>query len=755
MKIKNAESPIEIVWDKSGIPHVFAKSIADAYRGMGYVSGKERLWQTHQSTAYANCEAAALLGEKFLAQDAIQRACNVHGRRTGLPASPGDWIVDAYLDGINSTVEQLDEVPPEFENAGATPRIFTREDVAARYRFTSWFQHKSWTEKLTIGRLMATHGIDYFRNNLLHFSTDDEQAVGELAPALKDVSTIPFVLAYPEAAHLVTSGSNNWAVQGRLSKSGKPIIATDPHQPHTIPNTFLYIHLHAPGWDVFGAAFPGVPYFMMGTTRDVSWGLTTGFVDSYDVYIEKLESGNEYLYDGQRNLLTEITETISIRNQSEKNICIRYTEHGPLLEDLCLELGLDAKKPQGYGTSLHWALANVPTSAGALAELPLAKSSEEFGEKLFENDVCPLVNNIICVDQGDNLHRFIATTMEARTGVTGSVPLPGWDSRYTFRRSTKDELTVEVNPSAGYSLTANNDTMGETGPYYIHNFPTHSARADRISQILNSKEKFEVADFKEAQLDLKDLRAEAVLSDLLPLIEESNEPKVKKAISILSDWDYVASSDSTAACIFYPFMDQMWSRKFMRKVLSDDFLRVIPGAAPGLNRFDVKHFLHTDSPWNPHKKEMVSVITECLRQVMDSLESEFGENMSEWEWGKIHQVQFSHRLAKKSTWAHMKVEAQPSGGSPTTLAMAMHLGPGPGKAEGEQLPYRVFHGPAFRWIVDMADPYHVHFVIAGGNGGSPSSKFATNQFQSWMDGEYLTVSFIREELEVDETWQFD
>ena len=193
----------------------------------------------------------------------------------------------------------------------------------------------------------------------------------------------------------------------------------------------------------------------------------------------------------------------------------------------------------------------------------------------------------------------------------------------------------------------------------------------------------------------------------------------------------------------------------MRKVLSDDLLRVIPGAAPGLNRFDVKHFLHSDSPWNPHKKEMVSVITECLRHVMDGLESEFGENMSEWEWGKIHQVQFSHRLAKKSTWAHMKVEAQPSGGSPTTLAMAMHLGPGPGKAEGEQLPYRVFHGPAFRWIVDMADPYHVHFVIAGGNGGSPSSKFATNQFQSWMDGEYLTVSFIREELEVDETWQFD
>ena len=254
INIAQAEAPFEIVWDTDGIPHVYAQSIADAYRGMGYAAGRERLWQIHLSTAYANGQAAALLGERFVAQDAIQRACNVHGGQTPRPASDGDWIASAYLDGLNAVVDQLDEVPPEFRHANATPRRFTLDDIAARYRFTSWFQHKSWTEKIALGRLMAKFGVDQFRHHVLHFSDEDEAAIETLKKPFSDLSIAPFVLAYPEASH-VLSGSNNWAVTGALSKSGKPILATDPHQPHSIPNTFFYIHLHAPGWDVFGAAF--------------------------------------------------------------------------------------------------------------------------------------------------------------------------------------------------------------------------------------------------------------------------------------------------------------------------------------------------------------------------------------------------------------------------------------------------------------------------------------------------------------------
>ena len=162
------------------------------------------------------------------------------------------------------------------------------DDIAARYRFTSWFQHKSWTEKLMLGRLMATHGVDYFRDHVLHLSEQDIAQIDLLRGPLQSIEPKIVELAYPEVSVPSFSGSNNWAVTAQRSVSGAPLLATDPHQPYTIPNTFFYVHLHASDWDAFGAAFPGVPYFMMGFTNDIAWGLTTGFVDSYDLFVEQM-----------------------------------------------------------------------------------------------------------------------------------------------------------------------------------------------------------------------------------------------------------------------------------------------------------------------------------------------------------------------------------------------------------------------------------------------------------------------------------
>ena len=84
-------------------------------------------------------------------------------------------------------------------------------------------------------------------------------------------------------------------------------------------------------------------------------------------------------------------------------------------------------------------------------------------------------------------------------------------------------MTVERNPETGYSLTANNDTMEERGDFYIHNFPTHSARADRIKQLLDEGSDFTVDQFCNMQLDLMDLRAKEILPDLIELLRASED----------------------------------------------------------------------------------------------------------------------------------------------------------------------------------------------------------------------------------------
>jgi penicillin amidase len=752
-QLPQADAPFDIVWDQHGIAHVYASTVADAYRGMGYAAGSERLWQIHLSCAYANGEAAALLGPRFVAQDAFQRACNVDGRQTGLIDSDGDWIVDAYLEGLNASVDHLEQIPPEFLHAGAKPRHFNRADVAARYRFTCWFQHKSWTEKMLLGKLMATHGVEYFKGHVTHFSDEDAELIERLKSPLRDLRTESFSLAYADFNHTRLSGSNNWVVNGTRSESGKPMLAMDPHQAHSIPNTFFYVHLHAGDWDAFGTAFPGVPYFMMGYNRDIAWGLTTGMVDCYDVYVEKIRE-HQHLVDENTQQWTEIgtrTETIAVKGAQAVEIRIDSTTHGPLLESLTVQLGLAEATHSDYATALNWSLAHVPTSAGALAQLPLATSAEEFGDKLFENDICPLVNNIICVDKDDHIRRFIATTMSARQGVTGTVPMAGWDARYNFASSTKADLIVEIDPPDGFAITANNDTMGESGPFYIHNFPAQSARADRIRQILTSKEKFSAADFRKAQLDLLDLQAARVVPGLVGLLQESNEPALLEAAALLDQWDCRANTDSAAACLYYPFLDRSWHRTFMRDVLKNPLLNAIPGAAPGLTLFEIEDFLVDGSPWLQHREALVACVHTLMQHVVTNVTASLGSDPKAWRWGDLQQISIGHRLAAHEPWQHMQVGPVALGGSGTTLAMAMHLGSGPSEDQARQgaIACPVYHGPAYRLVVDLADPDHADLVIAGGNGGRADSPYSINQFEAWVQGDSNQLSLRREELEAE------
>ena len=748
-----ADADFEIIWDKLGIPHVWASTVADAYRGMGYAAGYERLWQIHLSTAYANGEASALLGERFVRQDAIQKAFNVHGGLTEMPASPGDWIAEAYLEGLNSYVETLDEVPPEFLHAGASPKKFTMRDIAARYRFTSWFQHKSWTEKMMLGRLMATHGVEYFREHVLHFSKSDEDQISELNGCLRVMNPKIIELAYSDISVPSFSGSNNWAVSADLSSSGYPILATDPHQPHSIPNTFFYTHLHAGDWDAFGAAFPGVPYFMMGFTKKIAWGLTTGFIDCYDLFVEEVTSGRYRVGDEWKTVASR-HESIQVKDQEIRSIEIQSTGHGVLLEPLMQELGMAELENSNYQTSLYWSMRDVPSSAGALALLPTAESSDEFGGFLFEDGVCPLVNNIICVDKDSNLQRYIATTTPVRAGVTGSVPLVGWDPKNNFDLATPEQLTVEKNPECGFSLTANNDTMEDRGNFYVHNFPTHGARADRIRQRLGEQQKFSVDDFCDMQLDLTDLRAREVLPDLLSVLKISDDEDILLAVDLLESWDCRASIDSAGACVYYPFLDRYWQRDYLFSVLEDDLIKLLPLAAPGLNRFDIKSFVKPGGPWKVHEEKLNEAIHSQMRLVMVRLKRELGADVGAWRWGDLHQIAFWHRLHKQVGWEGLSVGPDQIGGSPTTLGMAVHMGKGPGKAEEGEIPCRVFHGPAYRLVVDLGDFSHARFVIAGGNGGRQDSMFATNQYSTWLDGNYFTLNLNREEIEEHVTWKF-
>ncbi len=739
-----AQQPFELCWDDKGLVHVFAGNKADAFRGMGYAAGYERLWQIHLSTLFATGTAASVMGPRYISQDLMHRSFNVPA--FDMPDSPGDWVVDAYLDGLNSYVRGLADVPPEFIRAGTVPREFTRHDIASRHRFTGWFQHKTFMEKIYMGKLMARHGTQWFKNFVHNVSDADEKSILELKDALLSMDAGVGNLLFPKQS--ILSGSNNWAVRSHLSASGKPLLATDPHQPHSIPNTFFYVHLNAPDWDVFGASFPGIPYFMMGFNTDVSWGLTTGFIDTFDVFVEKEEAKTNKHF------------TIDVAGQEAASFEIAMSDRGPILESLSDELGLSTPKERQYTTSLNWVMKDIPTSAGALALMPLAENCKEFGDSLFENNICPLVNNIICVDKNNDLRRFIAATVQKRPGhkrpggkpqgVTGTVPLAAWRPEYKFEISSAAELLVEHNPDCGYSLTANNDTMEDRGTFPIHNFPTYDARAERIRELLEEKiaegdaSTFNVSDFESMQQDVLDLRAMATVPAIASCLNDSSE-QVQRARKLLETWDCKADVNSRAACIFYPLMDRRWHIKFMHEVLGDDLLLSMPVVAVSLNQFGVDDFFQKNSPWLEHRAKLEKILCDEVKHLVNNLDKEMGD---QWAWGKLQHISFKHSLSKYEHWSTMHAGPDPISGSGTTLRMALHM---PAVDDSEKV--RAYHGPAFRWVVDLADPLHFRFVIAGGNSGRAESGHFTDQYQRWLSGEYYDVSLIRSELAIEKTVQ--
>ena len=130
------------------------------------------------------------------------------------------------------------------------------------------------------------------------------------------------------------------------------------------------------------------------------------------------------------------------------------------------------------------------------------------------------------------------------------------------------------------------------------------------------------------------------------------------------------------------------------------------------------------------------------------MRAELGEPDS-WAYGRMHQVRFWHSLRKHEAWSHMHVGPDPMGGSGTTLRMATHVGNGPGADPGvDEVPMRAQHGPAYRLVVDLADPDRCRFVICGGNSGRTGSEHFADNYQTWLDGEYFDVTLVRDELDI-------
>jgi penicillin amidase len=307
--LDHLRSPVSVRYDERGVPHIKAGNQADMYRALGYVHAQDRLFQMEMLRRLSRGELAEILGPRLIETDKLFRSLRIREHAAAYvarqaPDTPTWQALQAYLDGINQYQDRHPR-PMEFDVLGIPQRPFTAEDTVSvggylAYSFAAAFR----TEPL-LTYVRDTLGPHYLKV----FDLDwHPQGVLDSQPALtgQDWQSLDRLAqlslgALHEAGLPQFEGSNAWAVSGNRTRSGKPLLAGDPHIRFSVPSVWYEARLSAPGFELYGHHQALNPFAFLGHNLDFGWSLTMFQNDDVDLIVEKTNPANpdQVWYHGQ------------------------------------------------------------------------------------------------------------------------------------------------------------------------------------------------------------------------------------------------------------------------------------------------------------------------------------------------------------------------------------------------------------------------------------------------------------------------
>ncbi len=731
LRVPGLEQPVEVLRDEWGVPHIYAKTQADLFLAQGFVAAQDRLWQLDLWRRQAEGRLAEVLGPAAVERDRMARLLRFRGNweaewRSYSPDARA--ITESFVRGINAYIAQLgDRLPIEFQLLGIRPGPWTPEVCVSR--MAAYPMTGNAEDEILRAEVVARLGP---QRAALLFPTDPQRRI-EPPPGLSLEGVDAAVLAGLRAAQAGVrfpgaEGSNNWAVHGARTRSGKPILANDPHRALQLPSLRYLVHLVGPGWNVIGAGEPALPAVSIGHNERIAFGLTIFAADQQDLYVERVHEKDPALYfdaleqRGWRRMQI-LEEEIPVRGEPQpRKVQLKYTRHGPVIHE-------DPARRRAY--ALRW-IGSEPGTAGYFAGMALSRAAnwKEFRRALERWKLPP--ENFVYADVDGNIGYQAAALAPIRRTWLGILPVPGdtveyeWDGFFPL-----SELPHEYNPSRKFVSTANNNTLKRGEPRAIGFDWATSHRADRIRQVLSEETEHTVEASQRLQADYVSLAAQQFVS-LLGSAPASNEKRIR-ALKLLRDWEARLTPSSPSAAIY-----SVWLEKLREKV----FRPHLPGNL--WNRAGRS----IDSPtlfWaltarrnNPvcDEKCRQAAPGEALDEAIAELERRLGPDMDRWRWGALRQAEFRHALA----------------GNPERAAL-FNRGPVERGGDGATLNaagganYRQTHGASLRQILDLSDWDKSVACNVPGQSGQPESPFYDNLLSLWSRDQYFPLLFSRPAVE--------
>jgi len=768
IELSSLESPVEVVRDDFGIPHITAQSELDLYRALGFVNAQDRLWQMDIFRRVSQGRLAEILGPNLIALDHRHRVFGFRRLAQKLYASADDKsqsICRAYVDGINQYIAGFpDRLPLEFRLLRYKPEPWSPEDVYGVLVWQQWMVTFNWEAELAMVSLIQKIGseeaLGLLNIHMVEGPTIIPESDKQYAPA---PSRIDDTVLAPEvdytlikfekdessrkesknshAAWLRSAGefyaSNAWAVSGAKSLSGKPILCNDPHIPHTLPSIWYMAHLSAPGIDdAAGIMTLGVPMIVMGHTRHMAWGDTTTLADTQDLYIEKLNPAdpNEYLYNDQYRPFDVLKEIIRYREDGRMKMVekeIRFSVHGPIINEIA-----DPPVQPATPLALRWAGSESSDMIKAGSLMLKAKGWDEFREAL--SHVATPVWNWVYADADGNIGYQLVGLIPIRKKGRGLVPVPGWIEDYEWEGYIPyDEMPRLLNPSSGYIVTANNRVTPDDYPYLISTRFAPPYRASRIEELLLKRERLSVDDMKRTQMDFYSKRGERLRDIFVSACEKHPQPgpDFARAVELLRDWDLGTDTESRGASIFYESYAAVARRVFENRMGPEIWIHLyrVIGSLDDILKADSAGNWFND-PSTEAVETRDETIAGGVAEAAAALREFFRDGPDSWKWGGIHTLTFAHPLGRSGILAKiLNVGPFPIGGAISTI------NPGVYYFGSEQKPYAVWAGPSMRTVVDFADVDATQMVITLGQSEQRFSRHYCDQFPYWLKGESIPI----------------
>lgn len=730
-EVTNPYGHAEVTFDEEGVPHVTADNERALYFAVGYLQARDRLFQMDIQRRSMNGTLSEVAGEATLASDRFNRRM---GFRTAAEAT---WDrlehtehgakIEAFSAGVNRYTD-TQPLPLEFQLNDYAPREWTPVATLLVGQQISWQLSGNFADLrgATVERHLPA-ATPLFPAQLDHDTPiiDDERpghdwdpsAANESSSATQRVGAVYESLRQFEGAGGL--GSNVWAVAGEYTDTGTALLANDPHLLLQAPPVWYELHVQTDDLNARGATFPGIPFPILGTNQEVSWGVTNVGADVVDVYTYEWQDGR-YWYDGAWREPTTVTTDIGVSGGEDRTLEIQRTVHGPVIER------------ENQRVAVAWTGLTAQNQSLAIDRLTHAESLADVEDALREFHV-PAQNFVAADRDGTDVAYYAAGKYPIRRvdgeRVPGNQVFNGsaghgeWAGFTPYGQSSWagfvpfEDIPHLEDPA--YVGNGNQRVVDDPGFYMgtSRHFasPYRGARIyDLLQRRVASDEPVTRAYLREMQRDTHSLAAEGFTPFLLNGTDAASARAAQLvANAAVDDWDYEMEPDSEAALVF-----SRWLRHFRNETFGDEFY------PNGLDRGYYPRFwtlqqLPANSEWFDDRSTRATetradIAGRALNLTHDEIEREGWET-----YGDYNRMDIDHQFPV----SFLDYPEKPIAGGPFTLSN-----------------YEVGAPWGSSWRL-IAGSESAEGIIPGGNSGRYFSPHYADQLERWRTGEYKPLIF--------------